>query len=271
MGAAKPKLLIGSPIFQKPAILEAFLQSLDRIDTDGLDVAYLFVDDNTDGASKALLADFQARHAQVALLPGEQIGTYRCDEVTHHWSQALMEKVGAYKDRILEHAVGQGFDGVFLIDSDLLIHRRLIQHLMACGKEIVSEIFWTKWTPQSVPLPNVWLYDQYGLVPSAPSEQLSEDEKNARTWQFLSSLRVPGLYRVGGLGACTLISRAALLKGVRFAPIDNLRLLRGEDRFFCVRAAALGLELFVDTHHPAYHIYRESDLAGVPAYLLQNT
>ena len=29
----------------------------------------------------------------------------------------------------------------------------------------------------------------------------------------------------------------------------------GEDRHFCIRAAALGLSLYVDTHYPAYHIY----------------
>ena len=75
---------------------------------------------------------------------------------------------------------------------------------------------------------------------------------------------------MGGLGACTLIARAALLKGVRFKQIENLRILKGEDRFFCVRAAALGLELFVDTHYPAYHIYRESDLEGVPEYIAKN-
>ncbi len=41
------------------------------------------------------------------------------------------------------------------------MNKRLIKHLLACDKDIVSEIFWTKWKPQSAPLPNVWLYDQF--------------------------------------------------------------------------------------------------------------
>lgn len=79
-------------------------------------------------------------------------------------------------------------------------------------------------------------------------------------------LRTPGIYEVGSLGACTLISRCALKRGVNFAPIPNLT-IHGEDRFFCIRAAVLGLGLYVDTRSPAYHIYWEQDLEGVLTYV----
>jgi len=75
--------------------------------------------------------------------------------------------------------------------------------------------------------------------------------------------------KVGGLGACTLISSTALSAGVSFKPIKNLT-IHGEDRFFCIRAAVLGIGLFVDTHYPAYHIYREQDLADVQVYITAN-
>jgi SRSO17 transposase len=64
-----------------------------------------------------------------------------------------------------------------------------------------------------------------------------------------------------------LISRTALEAGVNFSRISNLSFW-GEDRHFCIRAAALGLQLFVDTHYPAYHIYRDSDLEGVKSFKL---
>ncbi len=270
MEIAQSKVLIGSPICQKPNILHEFLESLDRADKDGLHIEYMFVDDNTYEASKALLEDFGRRNDNVKTIPGKQLNMYQCTEVSHYWNDELMNTVGEYKDRIIEYAIENEFDYIFLIDSDLLINKQLIKHLLTCGKDIVSEIFWTKWTPQSVPLPNVWLYDQYTLVPSQQTENLNDSEKALRRLTFLSGLQIPGLYKVGGLGACTLISRAALLKGVRFRQIENLRILKGEDRFFCVRAAALGFELFVDTHYPAYHIYRESDLEGVPEYIAKN-
>ena len=57
----------------------------------------------------------------------------------------------------------------------------------------------------------------------------------------------------------------ALKMGINFNLIENLSFW-GEDRHFCVRASSLGLKLFADTHYPVYHIYRESDLAGVSDY-----
>jgi len=76
---------------------------------------------------------------------------------------------------------------------------------------------------------------------------------------------MPGVYKVGGLGACTLISRNAISKGVSYDEIYNITFW-GEDRHFCIRAAALGIELFVDTHFPAFHIYRRSDLKTLGLY-----
>src|SRR5690606_11422810 len=60
---------------------------------------------------------------------------------------------------------------------------------------------------------------------------------------------------------CTLIHRSALEAGVRFQTIENITLY-GEDRHFCVRAAAMGLKLYVDTRLPAYHLYRSADIEG---------
>ena len=60
-------------------------------------------------------------------------------------------------------------------------------------------------------------------------------------------------------------SKDALSKGVSYSEIYNITFW-GEDRHFCIRAAALGIELFVDTHFPAFHIYRKSDLKTLDLY-----
>ena len=65
-----------------------------------------------------------------------------------------------------------------------------------------------------------------------------------------------------------LISKKALSLGVSFSEIYNLG-FSGEDRHFCVRAAALGLELYADTHYPPFHIYRESELPALKTYIEQ--
>lgn len=88
---------------------------------------------------------------------------------------------------------------------------------------------------------------------------VTAQQAHAEETMFLSKLRFPGVYKVGGLGACTLIKRVVLEKGVHFGDIYNLSFW-GEDRSFCVRAVAYGFELFVDTHYPAFHIFREDEI-----------
>jgi len=88
---------------------------------------------------------------------------------------------------------------------------------------------------------------------------LPENERNIQTMEFLTRLRRPGVYEVGGLGASTLISLSALKKGLNFSPIRNISFW-GEDRWFCIRAIVLGFSLFIDTHFPATHLYRDSDV-----------
>ncbi|WP_350063114.1 glycosyltransferase family 2 protein [Peribacillus frigoritolerans] len=95
---------------------------------------------------------------------------------------------------------------------------------------------------------------------------MTDSEINTRYQSFIRQMRTPGVHKVGGLGACTLISQKALKAGVNFNRIENLSFW-GEDRHFCIRAAALGISMYVDTHLPAYHIYRDSDLEGAMEFL----
>ena len=96
------------------------------------------------------------------------------------------------------------------MDSDLVLHSNLVEHLKKANKDIVSEIFWTRWHNDRPLEPNVWLFDEYDLVPKRSGEKLSEKEMDIRQNRFLNQLRLPSVYEVGGLGACTLISSAAL-------------------------------------------------------------
>jgi glycosyltransferase involved in cell wall biosynthesis len=262
----KKRILVGSPVYQKPEVLKAFLTSLKKLKGNTVLIDYIFVDDNVDESSTRLLAGFQRAGSTVTILRGEELGLYLCNDESHHWDDQLMLKVANYKNSIIHYAIENKYDYLFFADSDLVLHPNLLEHLKAANKDILSEIFWSQWHSARPLEPNVWLFDEYDMVPKKLGENLSEKEMNLRQNKFLNQLRIPGLYEVGGLGACTLISRAALMAGVNFAPIKNLT-IHGEDRFFCIRAAVLGLDLFVDTQFPAYHIYREKDLAGVQDYV----
>jgi len=265
----KKRVLVGSPVYQKPEILAAFLDSLKNLNRDTISVDYMFVNDNINEKSSKLLTDFKREESSVIIVHGKKQEVYLCNDETHHWNDGLMLKLANYKNIIINYATDNHYDYLFFVDSDLVLHPNLIEHLKTVDKDIVCEVFWSKWHNDRYFEPNVWLFDEYDMVPKRLGEILSKKEMDIRQSSFLKKLRLPGVYEVGGLGACTLISRTALLAGVSFKPIKNLT-IHGEDRFFCIRAAVLGIELFVDTHYPAYHIYREQDLVGVQAYVKSN-
>ena len=261
----KTRILIASPVRQKPPILEAFLHSVSDLHTDGIEPSYHFIDDNVADASTALLDHFRHTHDRCQITRAHDSDEYVCDDTSHYWSDALVQKVAHFKDDLLADAQRQGHDFLFLVDSDLVLPAQLLQHLASLGKDVVSEVFWTSWQPGQPTLPQVWLRDRYALFPQRRDETLTDEEKRQRTWTFLKQLRRPGLSPVGGLGACTLVSRNAIHKGVNFSAIDNVSMV-GEDRHFCIRARVLGVELWADTRFPPFHVYRDADLARLPLY-----
>ncbi|KOP67515.1 glycosyl transferase [Bacillus sp. FJAT-18019] len=262
----RSRVLIGSPIRQKPEILDYFLTSLLRLEKDGLDVSYFFIDDNNDEASSTQLNLLMKEGISIVIRNAHQQDIYFRNETTHYWNEKLIWKVAEFKNTIIQYALDLQFDYLFLIDSDLLLAPQTLRHLIAANKDIISEIFWTRWQPESRPQPQVWLKDEYTQYEQYAGEVLDEAQKEARYLQFESRLNKPGVYEVGGLGACTLISRRALDRGVNYQRIYNLSFW-GEDRHFSIRAAALGFTLYVDTHYPACHIYRDSDLKNAKQFL----
>lgn len=244
---------------QSADILAYYLDSLENLETNDWDVHYCFVDDNDEQTSTELLKEFAKKHT-VTLLSSAFQDEYVKTDNTHHWNDNLIWKVANFKNEIIHKAIQEGYDYLFFVDSDIVLHPYTLQQLMQAEKAVISEIFWTRWTKEAtVALPQVWVSDQYTLYARQKDEVLTQEEAQRRTWTFIEKLKVPGVYEVGGLGALTLIRRDALVKGVHFGEIKNLS-FTGEDRHFCVRAHALGIDLHVDTHYPAYHIYRPEDL-----------
>jgi len=254
------RILIGSPVHQKTAILQEFLNSLVNLDHEGLDLHYYFVDDNEEASSSAELESFRNKHPNVRIEKNTEAEVY--NEASHHWRTDVIEKVGKNKDKILHFARKNGFDFVFLADSDLVLHPKTLTHLVSLEKEVVSEVFWTAWTENTMEMPQVWLYDEYGFT---SDKKLTEEVKSQKFFEFVTILKQKGVYPVGGLGACTMISKSALEKGVLFERIYNLTFW-GEDRHFCIRAAALNIQLFASTFYSPLHLYRDSDLERVQAF-----
>lgn len=261
------RVLLAAPVRQDPEVLAAFLAGVTRLVRDGLQVDARFVDDNEDPASSTLLAEFGLEGATVTVVPapGGRF-SYRKDESGHHWDLPLMARLARVRDSILAATIQGGYHHLFLVDADLILHPRTLIDLVATGLDLVSGLFWTRWTDKDAEEPQVWLRGQYRLYDSAPQERLQAADAATRSAAFFRQVRSPGVYVVGGLGAATLISSAAIRRGLSYAEIPSLDCY-GEDRHFSVRAQALGMHLHVDTRWPALHLYRRSDLQRLPAFL----
>nr|WP_307416086.1 glycosyltransferase [Paenibacillus sp. W2I17] len=268
------RILIASPVRQTTPVLREFLDSLHALERTTVKTDYLFVDDNVEEAASNILHEFVLQHEGTVIQADEHgsdspdnKGVYSKDEGGHYWQEEQIWRVAGLKNRILQYARDNHYDAVFLIDSDLVLHPRTLEQLVSSGKDIVSNIFWTRWQPDAREMPQVWLQDEYALYRRGGKtlDGTETEDEGTQTTAFLNQLRIPGCYEVGGLGACTLIRKNVLAAGVSYDQIPNVSFW-GEDRHFCIRAQALGFRLFVDTHFPAYHIYRLSELPGVSAF-----
>lgn len=263
------RILISSPVRQDPEILNEFLSSLERLDRSGVTTDYYFVDDNNDEASKRILAEFVHRNLGALLRDSSYFSLPPASDyirdASHHWKTSLIERIITFKNDMIRHAISNGYDYLFLIDSDIVLDFRTLGQLMSRDVDIVSEVFWTSWDINSKLVPQVWLQDKNEYFQRDSDHEPTDEEISQKSNDFINMLKIPGLYEVGGLGACTLISLKALKKGVSFDLIDNVSFW-GEDRHFCIRARSLGLGLYVDTVMPAYHIYRKEQLLGVEAF-----
>ncbi|OUM96297.1 MAG: hypothetical protein A9Z00_14890 [Thermobacillus sp. ZCTH02-B1] len=84
------KILIASPVQQKPEILRMFLHTVQHVrKPEGAEVHYHFVDDNELEASSALLRRFQEEQPNVKIDRFPEHMRYVVDESTHHSCPAL--------------------------------------------------------------------------------------------------------------------------------------------------------------------------------------
>lgn len=195
------KVLIGSPIRQTPAILEQFLLSLTGLTKSSTTVDYIFVDDNVDPLSSVMLNDFsEANGRSVIIRPAIQTNEeYKRSEFTHYWKESQIWKVAAMKDDIIERARNAEYDGLFLVDSDLVLHPRTLEQLIQADKPIVSCIFWTSWQPDTLEMPQVWLQDEYTQYRKDRREDVDGQEQFLRMKRFLLNCECRVYMKLGDL------------------------------------------------------------------------
>lgn len=228
------RILMGAPVKQDEETFKYYLESLSHQQHDH-EVDYFFILHNSPSLKQ--------------YLHPHQYEEYSNDTVyekthTHVWKNSNLKDVATMKNFLLQKTLDEGYDYFFLVDSDIMLHPKTLAHLVAQDKPIVSEIFWTRWRPDEEEMPNAWDHDYYSYTRLG----------------YWNAWRKKGLYQVGYSGACILIHRDVILSGVNYSPIHNVSFSNWEDRAFCIRAAVNGYKVFMDTHYPATHLYREEDV-----------
>jgi hypothetical protein len=230
------KILLGSPARQDERIFEQYIKGLDKLDLP-CQVDRFFILNDADN-----LKPYLKQNEYTEYNTGDH---YEKNELSHYWRKPNLDKMPIMRNMLIEKTLSDNYDYLFMVDTDLIIQPQTLNALLEANKDIVAEIFWTKVHPDKD--------DHRTQVNCWDFGQNDRFEHSKETW------KQPGLYRVGGTGACILIHRKVFESGVDYSPIYNLKLI-GEDRFFSVRAVCHGFDLWIDTHYPCLHLYREQEL-----------
>ena len=223
------RVLITAPLKQDVGIFNAFQDALDRLEIpEGVTVDRHYVVNDCAEVIPAIRGSYEVINT------GD---VYIKTHNDHIWSHENLSKMSLLRNATIKAALDGGYDYWWSIDTDLILDPKTLPVLLSADVDIVSEVFWTQskaggwWC-------NGWMYDQA--------------DADGRLKEFMN----PGLYKVGMTGALTLVKTDVFRAGVDYSPIPNIRkVLWGEDRWFCIRAACLGFEMWLDTHCPAEHLF----------------
>jgi len=229
------KILITAPVRQEKKIFNLYLNSLNNLVKEGFTTEYFFSLHNSKHLSERLEG-----HQYCLAESDNDFVTHH----THHWKDENLLDVSSIKNFLIKQMLEGDYDYMFMVDSDIILHPETLNHLVKQNKDIISEVFWTKWKPDSEEEPNAWMHNFYSF------NHLDE----IKDW------RVKGLYEVGGTGASILIKREVFEKGIDYSIIPNVSFTKWEDRAFCIRAVVHGYKIYLDTHYPAKHLYRKEDV-----------
>lgn len=229
------KILIGAPLCQKPHIFKEHLESLKKLNfPEDWEVDFFWVVNDCPEVIPMLEENqyWEKNYGDI----------YVCDEEEHHWNLDQMLKMGDLRNILLRKTLYEGYDYYFSVDTDLILHPDTLVQLVSRNVTLCAEVFWTRGKDGNY-WSNAWDFDQCTSMPGSREK-----------W------KEPGIYEVGGTGACFLIHRSALERGVSYSRIPCiLGALVGEDRHFCIRAACAGIPIYLDTVLPCTHLYRESE------------
>lgn len=267
-----PRILIGSVIRKPREVVDALARTLkwQRLKQPVVaDFCFVLNFPAAEAATAKEVADAIKAQIPEALLAQADAaaGDYGDGAQTRMWTPNAWHRVGALKNELLKRAAEGGYDYAWLVDADVLCDPYTLQSMLEQEAPIVSAVYWTQWQrPSGLEAaqvhagPQVWLSGSYGM-----------DGKYMTAPEFRQALVNRERVEVGGLGACTLISKAAIQRGINFTRLEDFDtqgpMGDGEDRHFCERARRAHLPLIADAWPDIYHAYHAADYGEIPTVM----
>lgn len=220
---------------------------------------------------EGLRAQGESQHPEKAAIGGSPSSAPAIDVTVHHelvpdcggprWHVEKIERVARARDTMLSRFHNDWmddptpipFDGLFLVDTDVIIGPGVLSRLLAVDADVVHAVYWTPddWgqPKESDVAPQVWWTNPYDW----------NDIGAAACWNALCE---PGVneIEVNGGGACTLI-RGRGFESHYWPLLESLRgagrMWPGEDRTFCLGLECRGIRQVAVTGLPVVHLYTD--------------
>lgn len=230
------KILIAAPINEEENIFKEYLESLNHLEIpEGYTAKgycilakdsplYKYLDDGE--------YEFENNNFPVEKSKGRQ------------WTNQMLSNVGYLKNKIKEKATREGYDYLFMVDGDILLHPKTLSHLISLNKPVVTELVYTK------------RGTKIGCMDGEYEGNTFYSDKKLRDYQD------GGLHEVNWSGQIMLIhSSVFTIPTIDFSPIGQMIGEYNSDwSFFCkVYAHDPNFQLYMDTKYPARHLYSEKD------------
>ena len=237
------KILITAPVHQNAKIFKEYLWSLNRLEIpEGYEVYKYFYLHNSGNLKKFLSPnEYEIFNDNTKIEESEK---------THIWKTQNFNSVSQMRTKALEYARENNFDYIFSVDSDVILHKKTLCDLIEKEKDLIAKIYWTAWNSNT----------PWNLMPNCYDSR-SDDGKIIYK-DGIEKYKIIGTYEVGVTGAVILISSKIFNEPlINYYPIKILSTSHWEDYAFCVKCKCFfpDLKIYIDTIHPAKHLYREED------------
>lgn len=263
----KTKVIIGGYVCQKDSILTEFFKSLNALETDDFEVEYYFIDRKLNDNSRKLVENYLLKQKKKCtfITSSNILSNETRSDKPYDW--ITIDINARLKNHVLKVALDTDCDYLFLLDSSTILHPKSLKNLIKQDKEIIGSVVWTANKDTYFAKPNVGVCNNGALLDPSLSPDSNASEKFSK--DFIDMLVKPGIYEVGAIESCVLISKNALKKGVSFKLIKNLCFCK-EDTHFALRATALKIPIFVDTNFPGFYL-NDSSFPCLSDYLDKNS